>query len=195
MDVSYIKALHIIFVITWFAGLFYVVRLFVYHAEANKRPETERDILQAQYKIMEFRLWYYIAWPSMILAVFFGSWLAVEMFSDTFSRVYWLLLKLGLVFGLVLYHLRCHTLFKALQRDQNKRSGTWFRMWNEVATLFLIAIVFLAVLKNTTNWLWGLLGLVIIAGLMMMVIRIYKKRRERKRNPDSAGEAPSKPAE
>lgn len=195
MDVSYIKALHIIFVITWFAGLFYIVRLFVYHAEANKRPETERDILQTQYKIMEFRLWYYIAWPSMILTLFFGIWLAVEMFSDTFSKVYWLLLKLGLVFGLVLYHLRCHTLYKALQNDRDTHSGIWFRMWNEVSTLFLVAIVFLAVLKDTTNWLWGLGGLVLIAGLMMIVIRLYKKKREKNKKIMATGEAPSDPAD
>ena len=74
MEYNYIKALHLIFVITWFAGLFYIVRLFVYHAEAEKRPEAERGILQKQYKIMEFRLWYYIAWPSMVLALFFGIW-------------------------------------------------------------------------------------------------------------------------
>ncbi len=195
MDVSYIKALHIIFVITWFSGLFYIVRLFVYHAEARKRPETERDVLQKQYKIMERRLWYYIAWPSMILAVFFGIWLAVSMFSDTFSKAYWLLLKLGLVFGLVLYHLRCHTLYKALQNDTDSHSGTWFRLWNEVATLFLFAIVFLAVLKDTSNWLWGLGGLVIIAGLMMMVIRFYKRIRERREEIQSGGEAPSDPTD
>ena len=143
---------------------------------------------------MEYGLWYYIAWPSMVLALFFGIWLAVELYLEQIGRIYWLLLKLGLVFGLVLYHLRCHTLFKALQTDQNKHSGAWYRVWNEVATLFLISIVFLAVLKDTSNWLWGLAGLIIIAGLMMIVIRLYKRKRERKQNSIAAGEAPSKPA-
>ena len=74
MDFSYLKALHIIFVVTWFAGLFYIVRLFIYHSEAESKPEPERSILQKQYKLMEKRLWYGITWPSMILTITFGSW-------------------------------------------------------------------------------------------------------------------------
>lgn len=183
MDANYLKALHLVFVITWFAGLFYIVRLFVYHAEANKRPESEREILQAQFKIMEFRLWYYITWPSMILALFFGLWLAYKQYFDTLQNAHWLFLKLGLVFGLVLYHLRCHTLFRALQADRDKHSGLWFRMWNEVSTLFLVAIVFLAVFRSLSNWYWGVAGLVLIAVLMMLVIRVYKRKRESKQTP------------
>ncbi len=72
---QYIKPLHVIFIVTWFAGLFYIVRLFIYHTEAETKPEPEKSILQTQYKLMEKRLWYGITWPSMILTLVFGSWL------------------------------------------------------------------------------------------------------------------------
>ena len=147
---SYLLALHIIFVVTWFAGLFYIVRLFIYHAEAEKKPLYEKDILQKQYKLMEKRLWYGITWPSMIGTYVFGSWI---LFSNFFFYISspWFILKLAFVFGLFLYHMQCQVMFSKFQKDAAKYSGFKLRMWNEVATLFLVSIVFIVVIKHARH--------------------------------------------
>lgn len=178
MDFFYFKALHIIFVITWFAGLFYIVRLFVYHAEAEQKEEVEKKILQKQYKLMERRLWYGIAWPSMILANVFGIWMIV--LSSYYLRSSWFILKLAFVLGLILYHIRCQKIFNDLQKDIVKVTSFKMRLWNEVATLFLVAIVFIIVLKDTYSFIYGLGGLVLLALILMFAIKRYKKIREKK---------------
>ena len=172
----YLKALHIIFVVTWFAGLFYIVRLFIYHTEAEKCNEVEKEILQRQYKIMEKRLWYGITWPSMILTYVFGIWMIYEKYEWHLPP--WLVLKLVFVFGLTLYHLQCGVMFKQLQNDIIKYSSLKLRIWNEVATLFLVSIVFIVVLMDTMSFVWGLLGLMLFAGMLFLAINIYKKSRE-----------------
>ncbi len=171
----YIKALHIIFVVTWFAGLFYMVRLFIYHAEAREKAEPAKSILQEQYKLMEWRLWYIITWPSLVLTWVFGLWL-VYLFNWWLAP--WLWLKLSMVVGLTAYHLYCHRIFNRFQHDLPTWGSMGLRMWNEVATLFLFAIVFTVVLKDTIGWIWGLLGLLLLAAAMMLGIRFYRKRRE-----------------
>ena len=168
----YIKALHIIFIVTWFAGLFYIVRLFIYHAEAEERPENEREILQTQYKIMERRLWYGIAWPSMIGTFLFGFWLAYLL---NLWMSPWLWVKLAFVFGLMLYHLQCGRILKQFKRDNINYSSIRLRLWNEVTTLFLFAIVFIVVLKENLNWKWGLGGLILLGVLLLLAIKYYKK--------------------
>lgn len=178
MDILYIKALHIIFIVTWFAGLFYIVRLFIYHTEANAFEESKKSILQNQYKIMESRLWYGITWPSMVLTLGTGSFLVWEMpfyLSQTFFIV-----KLCFVFGLILYHLKCHSIFKQLQNDVIRYSSLKLRIWNEVATLFLVSIVFLIVLKSNTGFIKGVLGLIVFAIVLLIAIKLYKKSREKK---------------
>lgn len=176
MDFLYVKSLHIIFVVTWFAGLFYIVRLFVYHYEAEKKEEPERSILMKQYAIMEKRLWYGITWPSMIGTYIFGFWMVYQLFPD-FQIPAWLILKLSFVFGLTLYHLQCGLILRQLKDGIYKHSGMKMRLWNEVATLFLVSVVFIVVLKNTLDWIWGLVGLVLFAVLLMMAIKVYKKLR------------------
>lgn len=178
----YIEALHIIFVVTWFSGLFYIVRLFVYHSEAEKKEEPEKNILQHQYKIMEKRLWYGITWPSMIGTYIFGFWLAYLLYFSHLIFPAWLILKLVFVFGLTLYHLECHVIFKQLQRGEVKHSSMKLRMWNEVATLFLVSIVFIVVLKNTVSFIWGLAGLLLFSAMLLLAIRIYRKSREKSKN-------------
>ena len=175
----YVLALHIIFVITWFAGLFYIVRLFVYHSEAEKKPEPEKSILQNQYTLMEKRLWYGIAWPSMIGVYIFGSWIFLSNFSYYFSAP-WFILKLCFVFGLTLYHMQCHVMFANYQRGIVKYSSVKMRLWNEVATIFLVAIVFIVILKDSFSYVWGLLGLILFTVTIYLAIRIYKKSRENK---------------
>lgn len=182
MDYLYVKALHIIFVVTWFAGLFYIVRLFIYHTEANTLPEPERSILQKQYKIMEKRLWYGITWPSMVLTLFFGTWM-VYLNPSFLSNAYFIL-KLCFVAGLLLYHFQSHNMFVQLQNDLIKYSSFRLRMWNEVATVFLVAIVFLIVLKSNTGFIYGMLGLILFTVSLLIAIKIYKRSREKKQKAE-----------
>lgn len=172
-----VKSLHIIFVVTWFAALFYIVRLFVYHAEAEEKSEPERSILSAQYRIMEWRLWYIIGWPSMVLALIFGLWMLYLV--PGYLVMGFMHVKLGLVALLVIYHFYCHHKFKQLQAGLVKASPTSFRFLNEVATLLLIAIVFVIVLRSAIDWIWGVVGIMGVAVLLMVAIRAYKKHREK----------------
>ena len=177
MEYNYIKALHLIFVITWFAGLFYIVRLFVYQIEAFHKPSPEKEILGAQLKLMAKRLWTIIAWPSMILAIGFAIWLMVLRpfyISDT-----WMQVKLGFVVLLIIYHIKCHMIFKQLQRDVVKHSSNFMRLFNEGATIILFAVVFLVILKNAVNWIFGTLGIVVFALLLTLGFRFYKRLREK----------------
>jgi len=177
--VLYVKALHIIFVVTWFAGLFYIVRLFIYHTEAEAKSEPERSILQKQLSLMERRLWYGITWPSAILTFIFGFWLMITYDWWTMSFMH---VKLTLVGLLYVYHFLCHRLFGQLQRGEVRYSSTQLRIWNEVATIFLVGIVFVIVLKDATNWIYGLVGLLLFTVLLMLAIRLYKKLRENKQD-------------
>jgi protoporphyrinogen IX oxidase len=177
MNLLYLKALHIIFVVTWFAGLFYIVRLFIYHTEANEKPELERGILNNHFQVAERRLLFGITLPSMILTYIFGFWLAFEMFGITFPQ--WLLIKLAFVVGLTLYHIQCHIIFNNLQKSVFKYSSMQLRIWNEVATLFLFAIVFIVVVKEG-NWWFGIIAFLLLAFLLYSAILIYRKKRESK---------------
>ena len=171
----YIKALHVIFVVTWFSGLFYIVRLFIYNTEAGEKPEMERNILRAQFGIMIRRLWFGITWPSAVITVGLGlyTW-------NLLGTAYpWLMIKLGFVAGLLLYHLSLHIIYKQQQRGVFKFSSTQLRIWNEVATVFLVAIVMLAVVKQQISVIWGLAGLIILVIVLMSAIRIYKAIRSR----------------
>lgn len=178
---NYLKSLHLIFVITWFAGLFYIVRLFVYQIEANQKPSPEREILQKQYKIMTYRLWYIITWPSAILASIFAYWM---LFFTDLGRAWltmpWMHVKLGFVFALYLYHAKCHQIYLQLQRDEVKYSSNFMRLWNEGATIILFAVVFLVVLKNAIDWVYGLIGIFLFAITIMLGFKFYKKIREKK---------------
>jgi protoporphyrinogen IX oxidase len=178
---KYALALHIIFIVTWFAGLFYIVRLFIYHTEAEQKMEPEQSILQAQYKIMEKRLWYGITWPSMIITLIMGPWVMSYNFSYYITSAYFIL-KLCFVAALVLYHLQCHVMFKQLQNNIVKHSSFKLRLWNEVATVLLFAIVFLIVLKSNAGFVWGMLGLIIFSATLMLAIQIYKKSRDKNSN-------------
>jgi protoporphyrinogen IX oxidase len=176
---NYLKSLHLIFVITWFAGLFYIVRLFVYQIEANDKLSPEREILQKQYKIMTYRLWYIIAWPSAILASIFAFWML--FFTPTgqaWLLMPWMHVKLGFVFLLYLYHGKCHQIYLQLQRDEVKHTSNFMRLWNEGATIILFAVVFLVILKNEFNWIYGVVGIVLFSILIMLGFKFYKRIRK-----------------
>ncbi len=173
----YLIALHIIFVVTWFAGLFYIVRLFVYHAEANEKSEPERSILIEHFKGAEKRLWYGITWPSAIATLIFGYWIWIVQYGAFIPD--WLWLKFGFVVLLFIYHFLCGKILNKFQKGNFKYTGMQMRMWNEVATLFLVAIIFIVVLKDTFSWIPGLLGLIAFSLLIVVGIRLYKKYREK----------------
>jgi putative membrane protein len=174
---NYIKSLHLIFVITWFAGLFYIVRLFVYHAEAKNKLEPEQSILIKQYQLMQYRLWYIITWPSAILASFFAFWLLLIM--PQWLQQDWMIVKLGFVVLLYLYHWKCHQIFNQLQKNEVNNSSNFFRLWNEGATLILFAVVFLVILKSALNWIYGVIGIFVFSVVIMLGFKFYKKIRER----------------
>ena len=185
MLLFYIKALHIIFVVTWFAGLFYIVRLFIYNAEANDKPEPERTILQNQFSVMIKRLWFGITWPSAVLTLVFGptTWFLIS--GGTVSSMWaylvtqpWMMLKLTFVIALFAYHFSLHVIYKQQSGGVFKYSSGKLRIWNEVATIFLIAVVMLVVVKQGMSLVWGLCGLIAFIVLLMTAIRIYKKIRE-----------------
>lgn len=178
----YLKALHIIFVVTWFAGLFYMPRLFIYATEAGSRPEFEQNILRAQFAVMMKRLWYGITWPSAIITLILGP---VVMYMGGWHKIlfepvgFWLLLKLVFVVFLYVYHFTLHRIFKQEIQGQFQYTTQQLRIWNELATVFLIAIVMLVVVKQSMGLVWGLAGLMALILLLLSAIRIYKIIRNR----------------
>ena len=174
MSFLYLKALHIIFVTTWFAGLFYIVRIFIYHVEATEKPEPERSILITEYQRNAKRLWFGITWPSAVITLLFGLSL-VHQYGVNIPV--WLWVKIGFVFGLYLYHLSCHRIYAQLQRGVVRYTSQQLRVWNEVATVFLVAIIFLVILRSTMSMVWGLVGLIIFTIVLMAAIKIYKSIR------------------
>jgi putative membrane protein len=172
---NYLKSLHLIFVITWFAGLFYIVRLFVYQIEASQKPSPEKEILQKQYKIMTSRLWYIITWPSAILASIFAFLLLYLM--PGWLQQPWMHVKLGFVFLLYLYHLKCHQIYLQLQKDEIRHTSNFMRMWNEGATIILFSVVFLVILKNAIDWIFGVIGIISLSIILTLGFKIYKRIR------------------
>ena len=177
----YLKALHIIFIVTWFAGLFYFPRLFIYNTETNDKPASIKEALQEQFSIMMKRLWYGITWPSAVLTLVFGLWVLIKgpWLSFLFEPAgRWLLIKLIFVFFLYLYHFSLHIIFKQQIKGVFKYSSQQLRIWNEVATIFLICIVMLVVVRENISVVWGLVGLVLFIVILMSAIRIYKMLRK-----------------
>tara|TARA_R100000935_G_C2762462_1_gene134191 strand:+ start:145 stop:693 length:549 start_codon:yes stop_codon:yes gene_type:complete len=178
---NYIKSLHLIFIITWFAGLFYIPRLFVYHIEAAAKQEPERSILTTQLKLMTKRLWYIITWPSAVLASIFAFWMLYLM--PVWLEQDWMQVKLGFVVLLYAYHFKCHLIFKEMQCDIIKWTSNQMRLWNEGTTLILFSVIFLVIVRDAINWIFGVLGIFLLAAMLMLGIKIYK--RIRSKNPDA----------
>jgi protoporphyrinogen IX oxidase len=173
----YLKAVHIIFIVTWFSGLFYIPRLLVYLIEASEKPEPEKSILRGQLKIMTSRLWFGITWPSAIITLALGASLIIN--NPAWLEQSFMHIKLTLVALLYVYHFSLHVVFRQLQKDVIRYTSTQMRVWNEVATLFLISIVFLIVLKSALSMTWGIAGLIIVTAAIMLGIRVYKKLRKK----------------
>jgi putative membrane protein len=176
MDYLYIKALHVVFVVCWFAGLFYIVRLFIYTKEANEKEEPVRSILTAQLLHMQKKLWYIITWPAAIGTLIFGSWMLYE--NSVLLSQHWMWLKLVCVGMLFLYHLQCDRIFKQQTAGIYKFSSFKLRLFNELATVLLVGIVFLVIVKSSNGLVWGILGLFMFAVLLMGGVFIYKRYRK-----------------
>ncbi len=173
--------MHLIFVITWFAGLFYIPRLFVYQIEAFHKPSPEKEILGKQLKLMSKRLWFIITWPSGILATLFAVWLMILM--PAWFQQSWMHVKLAFVLLLFIYHYKTHIYYKQLQNDEVKVTSSFMRIWNEGATFILFAVVFLVILKNSIDWIFGVVGIVVLAILIMLGFKLYKNIRNK--NPEA----------
>ena len=175
MAYYWFKAFHLIGVVVWFAGLFYLVRLFVYHAEASQEPEPAQTILKKQYELMEKRLYRIITTPGMLVTVAMAIGLLTvepEVLRDS-----WLHFKLAFVAALLAYHHYCGRIMKKLAAGECKWTGQQFRALNELPTIFLVVIVMLAVFKNnlpTDITAWVIFGLVIA---MAASIQLYAKKR------------------
>ncbi len=178
---NYIKSLHLIFVVTWFAGLFYIPRLFIYHIESAEKPEPDRSILTYQLKLMTKRLWHIITWPSAVLCTLFAIWLLLLM--PSWLTQPWMHVKLLFVVLLIAYHLKTHQMYLQLQRDDIRYTSNFMRIWNEGATMVLFAVTFLVVLKSAFDWIFGVVGILLLAVLLMLGIRLYKRIREK--NPEA----------
>ena len=174
---NYIKALHLIFIVTWFAGLFYIVRLFIYQIEASQKPSPDKEIIGAQLKIMANRLWFIITWPSAILTLLFAGTLLYLNYGLLYLP--WMQVKLGFVLMLYLYQFKCHQIYKQLQNDVVKYSSSYMRLFNEVATIILFSVVFLVIVKHEVNWIFGVLGIISLSVILMVLFKIYKRYREK----------------
>ncbi|GAB3425327.1 CopD family protein [Niabella aquatica] len=157
-------------------------RLLIYNVEANDKPKEVKEALQHQFGIMMKRLWYGITWPSAVLTLLFGlivlfksAWVAL-----LFEKAgLWLLLKLVLVVFLYGYHLATHIIFRQQLKGIFRFSSQQLRLWNEIATIFLITIVMLVVVKQGISLVWGIAGTVLLVVLLMLAIRIYKHIRNK----------------
>jgi putative membrane protein len=156
-------------------------RLFIYHIEAQESEEPARSILSGQFKLMSKRLWLIITWPSAILCTLFAIGLLALM-PEWLSQG-WMHVKLTFVLLLFAYHLKTHQIYKELQRDHFRYSSKFMRLFNEGSTLILFAVVFLVILKSALNWIFATVGFFVLAGMLMMGIKIYKRIRDK--NPEA----------
>jgi putative membrane protein len=146
----------------------------VYSAEANEKPEPEKSVLLKQFGIMQKSLWYGITWPSAVLTLIFGTWMGI-LYG---SLPTWLLVKLFFVAALFIYHITLHIIFRQQQKGLFKYTSQQLRIWNEVATIFLISIVMLAVVKQLLSVAWSIGVLIAFVILLFSAIKIYKRFRK-----------------
>ena len=169
------KALHFIGFISWFAGLFYMPRLFIYHVEAGEKDEAERSVLQKQFELMAARLWKIITTPAMLVTLAAGGTM-IALRGGTVPG--WLQIKFGFLALLLIYHFVCGN----IRKQQASGTCTWtskkLRVFNEGATMLMVAIVCLAVFKSSMNALWGSLGFVALGIALMFAIRLYARLRK-----------------
>lgn len=193
MAYLWFKAFHIVGIVCWFAGMFYLPRLFVYHAEANEQPEPARSILKNQYQIMEKRLYRIIMTPAMILTIAMAIGL-VWTEPDVLKQP-WLHIKLACVALLLAYHHLCARIMKQFAADRCKMTGQQFRWFNEFPTVFFVIVVMLAIFKNnlpTSATTWGIVAMVIA---MAAFIQLYARKRRLAKEQEAAQNLPESGSE
>ncbi len=178
----YAKAIHIIFVICWMAGLFYMPRLFIYHTEAKSKSQVEYAVLHKQFIVMERRLWWVITTPAMYITVV--SALLMLYVNPGLLTMGWMHVKLLFVAGMVVYHFLSQRIMYQLRDERSTWTSGQLRLWNEVSTVLLFAIVFVVILKSALNWVYGVLGLVGLAIILMVLIKLYKRYRKQRGETD-----------
>jgi putative membrane protein len=156
-------------------------RLFVYHIEAFSKEEPEKSILGKQLKLMTKRLWLIITWPSAVLAIIFATLLIY--LQPIWLEQPWMQVKLGFVVLLIAYHVKCHLIFKELQKDVVKWTSNQMRLWNEGATIILFSVIFLVIVRDAINWIYGVIGIILFSVILMLGFKIYKRIRDK--NPDA----------
>jgi putative membrane protein len=177
MSYEVVKSLHIIFVVSWFAGLFYLPRLLVYHVEAQDKSELEKEILTKQFEKMEKLLFNAIMIPAMFLTWITGLTLIYLTWWSSFGQHTWLHLKLAFVVGITIYHFYCRHIILQFRAQIFIFSGPTLRLFNEIATILLVAVVFLVVNKNAIDWMYGLLGFALFAVFIMLAVKLVRKMR------------------
>nr|WP_314288263.1 CopD family protein [uncultured Capnocytophaga sp.] len=179
MDYLIAKSIHIIFVVSYFAGLFYMVRLFIYHTEALEKEEPERSILHKQFSFMEERLWNIITVPALILMALSGIYMFYAM-QWVYITQGWMHVKLLFIAFLLWYHYYSWRLMKRLQAGQKTLSSVQLRMLNEVATIILFVVVFAIVLKNLfiEYWYFALVAFIAMGALIMLIVKLVNSRKQ-----------------
>lgn len=180
MNILLFKTLHIVGFTAWFAGLFYLVRIFVYHIEAFDQEEVKRSILIEQYRIMEGRVYRIICMPAMIITWICGLAMIFSYGKEWFAASTWIHIKLVLLLMLTAYHLFNGRLVSRLAKGKISWTSYHLRLWNEVPTLFLVSIAMLAVFKNSTDLGKAVASLVAFAVVLVMITKAYKRLREKK---------------
>jgi putative membrane protein len=176
MEIFWFKTFHIIGFVTWFGGLFYLGRIFVYHIEALSKEEPAKSVLVEQFKLMEQRVYKIIANAGMMITFTFGTLMLV--FQPAYLQSPWIHIKLLFVILLLLYHLKCKQMMKQFANDSFKWKSFQLRLWNEVPSFFLVIIVILAVFRDQTNYLYLAIGMVLFSAMIFYFARAYKNRRE-----------------
>ena len=178
MAFLYLKALHFIGFVSWFAGLFYLVRIFVYYVEAGEKEEPEKSILKNQFNIMQWRVYKIICNPAMVITFIAGF--GMLYLNPAYFSLGWMHIKLTLLLLLLIYHFYCRTVIKKLEKNDKLFSSFQFRLMNEIPTMFLVSIVLLAVLKSGLNMLYAFVGLLAFGVVLYLATKLYKHNRERK---------------
>ena len=173
------KAIHVIFVVSYFAGLFYIVRLMIYHTETQSMEEPKKSILQEQYTFMEKKLWNVITAPALIILITMGANMLYK--NQGLLHMPWMKSKLGMISVLLLYHFWCWRTLKQLQNKVFKYTSVQLRMMNELATILLFVIVF-AVIQKTDfgrDWYWSIVSFFGSGVILMIIVRLINRNNKK----------------
>ena len=173
------KALHVVGFVSWFAGLFYLVRIFVYYRESLDRPEEEKAILSKEFLAMQQRVYKIICNPAMMITWTAGLSMLYIHGLEWLRENYWMHAKLGVLVLLTIYHLWCKKQIKLNEQGISAYTPFQYRLLNEMPTLFLISIAFIAVFKNAVNYIYLIAGVVVFGGLLFLAAKAYKRIRNK----------------